>query len=106
MGQGSGPAHRLTKAERLELQHRVRAGESHRAAAISVGCSAKSVQRLLWKTGGVNGWHCDAKGDCNLKESRVCHNLQSVSLEYAASSTRFSSFPTWTPIERNYGALG
>jgi IS30 family transposase len=53
MGQGSGPAHRLTAAERLALQHRVRAGESHRAAAISVGCSAKSVQRLLWKTGGV-----------------------------------------------------
>lgn len=53
MGHGSGPAHRLTASERLELQHRVRAGESHRAAAISVGCSAKSVQRLLWKTGGV-----------------------------------------------------
>lgn len=31
----------------------MRAGESHRAAAISVGCSAKSVQRLLWKMGGV-----------------------------------------------------
>ena len=53
MGQGLGTAHRLTAAERLALQHRVRAGESHRAAAISVGCSAKSVQRLLWKTGGV-----------------------------------------------------
>lgn len=53
MGQGSGTAHRLTAAERLALQQRVRAGESHRAAAISVGCSAKSVQRLLWKTGGV-----------------------------------------------------
>jgi len=53
MGQGSGPAHRLTDAERLELQHRVRAGETHLAAAVSVGCSAKSVQRLLEKTGGV-----------------------------------------------------
>src|SRR5688572_29208653 len=53
MGQGSGQAHRLTDAERLELQHRVRAGETHLAAAIAVGCSAKSVQRLLEKTGGV-----------------------------------------------------
>ncbi len=53
MGQGSGPAHRLADAERLELQHRVRAGETHLAAAISVGCSAKSVQRLLRRTGGV-----------------------------------------------------
>ena len=53
MGQGSGPAHRLTGAERLELQRRVRAGETHAVAAAAVGCSAKSVQRLLVKTGGV-----------------------------------------------------
>ena len=53
MGQGSGQAHRLTGAERLELQCRVRAGETHEVAASAVGCSAKSVQRLLVKTGGV-----------------------------------------------------
>ena len=53
MGQGSGRAHRLTGAERLELQHRVRAGETHAVAARALGCSAKSVQRLLVKTGGV-----------------------------------------------------
>lgn len=53
MGQGSGPGHRLTSAERLELQRRVRAGETHKAAASSVGCSAMSVQRLLRKTGGL-----------------------------------------------------
>ena len=53
MGHGSGPAHRLSSAERLELQSRVRAGESHRDAAIAIGCAAKSVQRLLRKTGGV-----------------------------------------------------
>ncbi|MGI8495963.1 MAG: IS30 family transposase, partial [Gemmatimonadaceae bacterium] len=53
MGQGSGAGHRLTSAERLELLQRVRAGETHRAAAISVGCSAKAVQRLLGKTGGL-----------------------------------------------------
>ncbi|MEO5617947.1 MAG: IS30 family transposase, partial [Candidatus Eisenbacteria bacterium] len=53
MGQGSGFAHRLSSAERLELQRRVRVGETHKAAATAVGCSAKSVQRLLAKTGGV-----------------------------------------------------
>ncbi len=53
MGQGSGRAHRLTCAERLELQRRVRAGETHEVAATALGCSAKSVQRLLAKTGGV-----------------------------------------------------
>ena len=53
MGQGSGQAHRLTCAERLELQRRVRTGETHEVAATAVGCSAKSVQRLLVKTGGV-----------------------------------------------------
>jgi IS30 family transposase len=53
MGQGSGPSHRLTFAERSELQRRVRAGETHAEAAAAVGCSPKSVQRLLRKTGGV-----------------------------------------------------
>ena len=53
MGQGSGRPHRLTYAERLELQLRVRAGQTHEVAATALGCSAKSVQRLLVKTGGV-----------------------------------------------------
>ncbi len=53
MGHGAGPAHRLTSSERSELQRRVRAGETHKAAAAAVGCSAKSVQRLLAKTGGI-----------------------------------------------------
>ena len=53
MGRGSGPAHRLTSAERLSLQALVRSGESHKAAAVVVGCSAKSVQRLLRRTGGL-----------------------------------------------------
>jgi IS30 family transposase len=53
MGQGIGPAHRLTAVERLELQCRIRAGATYAAAAVVVGCSAKSVQRLLAKTGGL-----------------------------------------------------
>jgi len=53
MGHGSGPSQRLTFAERSDLLRRVRAGETHEEAAAAVGCSAKSVQRLLAKTGGV-----------------------------------------------------
>jgi IS30 family transposase len=53
MGRGAGPSHRLTFAERSELLLRVRSGETHTDAASAVGCSAKSVQRLLRKTGGV-----------------------------------------------------
>ena len=50
---GIGPARRLTAADRLELQQRVRAAARHVDAAAAVGCSAKSVQRLLRKSGGV-----------------------------------------------------
>ena len=53
MGQGSGPSYRLSWADRAELRRRVRAGQTHKSAAAAVGCSAKSVQRLLRKTGGV-----------------------------------------------------
>ena len=53
MGHGSGPSHRLTFAEKSELRRRMRAGETHKGAAAAVGCSSKSVQRLLAKTGGV-----------------------------------------------------
>jgi transposase, IS30 family len=53
MGQGSGQSHRLAPAERLQLLRLVRAGETYEAAATAVGCSSKSVQRLLAKTGGI-----------------------------------------------------
>jgi IS30 family transposase len=53
MGHGSGPAHRLTSAERLELLQRVRAGETHCAAAAAIGCATMTVQRVLRMTGGV-----------------------------------------------------
>jgi transposase, IS30 family len=44
---------RLSSADRLELRRRVAAGEKFEEAAAAVGCSAKSVQRLLAATGGV-----------------------------------------------------
>ena len=53
MGQGSDQSHRLAPAERSELLRLVRAGETYQAAARVVGCSSKSVQRLLAKTGGI-----------------------------------------------------
>lgn len=53
MGRGSGPAHGLMEVERIKLQLRVRAGETLQSAAAAVGCSAKSVQRSLGKTGGL-----------------------------------------------------
>ena len=39
MGQGSGRAHRLTGAERLELQRRVRAGETPCAIPLAMAGS-------------------------------------------------------------------
>jgi IS30 family transposase len=44
---------RLSSADRLELRRRVAAGERFEEAAAAVGCSTKSVQRLLAATGGM-----------------------------------------------------
>jgi hypothetical protein len=49
--QGWGRSRRLSFAERLDLQRRVGAGERFEAAAAAMGCSAKSVQRLMAGTG-------------------------------------------------------
>ena len=46
-------AGRLTIEDHLELQRRFRSGESLGMAAAAIGCSAKSVRRLLRETGGV-----------------------------------------------------
>lgn len=48
-----GTAGRLTIEDHLELQRRVRAGQTFEAAAAAVGCSTKSVQRLMKRTGGM-----------------------------------------------------
>jgi IS30 family transposase len=42
---------RLTAAERSELQERIRGGETFARAAAAVGCSTKSIQRLLGGAG-------------------------------------------------------
>ena len=53
MGRGSAPAFRRSSSDRVELQRLIRTGERYVDAASAVGCSAKSVQRLLIKTGGL-----------------------------------------------------
>ena len=46
-------ARRLSDDERRELRRRVAEGETFAQAAAAVGCSAKSVSRLMAKTGGL-----------------------------------------------------
>lgn len=53
MRRGWGRTPRSSFAERLELQRRVGDGERFEDAAAALGCSTKSVQRLLNKTGGI-----------------------------------------------------
>jgi transposase, IS30 family len=53
MGGGREPGGSLTAAERAELLRRIRDGETFEGAAAAVGCSSKSVQRLLARSGGV-----------------------------------------------------
>lgn len=53
MGIGTGSAHRLSAEDRRALIDRVRAGQIRREAAAAVGCSTKSLQRLMVRTGGI-----------------------------------------------------
>jgi IS30 family transposase len=44
---------RLSNAERLDIRRRVAAGERFETAAAAVGCSTKSIQRLVVRHGGL-----------------------------------------------------
>jgi IS30 family transposase len=44
---------RLTVADHSEIQRRVSAGETFASAAAAVGCSTKSIQRFMARTGGL-----------------------------------------------------
>jgi len=46
-------ARRLSVADHVEIQRRIAEGETFAAAAMAVGCSTKSVQRLMARTGGI-----------------------------------------------------
>ena len=47
------PGNRLSNAERLDIRRRVAAGERFETAAAAVGCSTKSIQRVVVRHGGV-----------------------------------------------------
>jgi IS30 family transposase len=49
----TGNARRLSQADRLEIERRIRGGETFETAAGAVGCSTKSIQRYLALTGGL-----------------------------------------------------
>src|SRR5260221_8613714 len=51
----TGNARRLSQADRLEIERRIRGGETFETAAAAVGCSTKSIQRYLALTGGLKG---------------------------------------------------
>jgi IS30 family transposase len=53
MGELRGRWHHLTGADQLEVLERLRAGASRDAVAQAVGCSRCTVQRLVYRTGGV-----------------------------------------------------
>jgi len=53
MRRGGDHGRGLTSDQYLELQRRIAAGETHPAAAAAVGCSTKTVQKLLRRTGGL-----------------------------------------------------
>lgn len=52
-------ANRLSRADHQEIQRRVIAGETFVAAAAAVGCSTKSIQRLMASTGGLKTKRCE-----------------------------------------------
>ena len=53
MGQGTGHARRLSDVERAELRRRIWEGETFARAAAAVGCSTKSIQRLMARSSGL-----------------------------------------------------
>ena len=47
------PGRRLSDAERMEARERIAVGQTHAQVAQAIGCSTKSIQRLLIRTGGL-----------------------------------------------------
>jgi IS30 family transposase len=46
---------RLSPIDYVEIQRRISEGETFAAAAAAVGCSTKSIQRFMARTGGLMG---------------------------------------------------
>lgn len=64
MSQWVDHAWRLSSADHLEIERRLKEGETFTTAAAAVGCSTKSIQRFMARTGGLkakalkrSAWH-------------------------------------------------
>jgi DNA-directed RNA polymerase specialized sigma24 family protein len=53
MSGGGNHGRRFSAAERTEIHQRIANGQTHGEVADAMGCSTKSIQRLLAKTGGI-----------------------------------------------------
>ena len=53
MRQFGNRGRQLSVGEHLEIRHRVASGETFESAANAVGCSTKSVPRLIKRMGGL-----------------------------------------------------
>ena len=49
----AGHGRRLSHEDHVEIQRRVSEGETFASAAAAVGCSTKSIQRFMARTGGM-----------------------------------------------------
>src|SRR5467141_3083581 len=86
--------HRLSEADRFEIQRRVSAGASFMAAAQAVGCSKKSIQRFLARTGGVaaKAWHRSARQLSLAEREELLRGLL-AGLSLRAIATRLGRAP-------------
>lgn len=117
MGVGDGHAYRLSFLDRRELLRRVRGGETHRTAARAVGCSTKSVQRVLAQTGGIRPRGGDsglrlsllereeisrrlAAGDSCRQIARHLGRAPSTIARDVAANGRVSGYRAWQAEER------
>jgi len=87
--------HRLSEADRFEIQRRVSAGASFMAAAQAVGCSKKSIQRFLARTGGVaaKAWHRSARQLSLAEREELLRGLL-AGLSLRAIATRLGRAPS------------
>ncbi len=51
---------RLSEAERLGIRERIAVGQTHAQVTEAIGCSTKSIQRLLTLGDSAKGLECDS----------------------------------------------
>ena len=99
-------ARRLSENERRELQRRVAEGETFASAAAAVGCSTKSVQRLIARRGGLRD-RVPARSPLRLsladREELSRGLVAGASLRDIAARLRRSASTLTREVERNGG---